>query len=142
MTTSQQTPATEYLFAHSLLNAQLMRKIDQRLSYHGISFTEYAILRHLAESPGHTMRRIDLAQAIGITASGVTRILGPMEKIKLVVKEKNERDARVSLVKLSEAGASIFADATTSLDYATADLMSPLTENQLAKLMKYILKLI
>ena len=131
-----------YIFAHALLNAQMMRRIDQRLSLHGISFTEYAILQHLADSPEATMRRIDLAEAIGITASGVTRILGPMEKIKLVIKEKNDRDARVSLVKLSPAGATILKDATTSLEYAAADFLSPLTENQLAKLMKYTNKLI
>ena len=134
--------STEYIFAHSLLHTRLMRKIDQRLSLHGISFTEYAILRHLAESPDQSMRRIDLAEAIGITASGVTRLLSPMEKIKLVAKEKNDRDARVSLVKLTAAGASIYADTTTTLGFALAELLSPLTENQLSKLLKYMNKLL
>lgn len=137
-----ESPTTEYVFAQTLMHSRMMRKIDNRLSLHGISFTEYAILKHLADSPEHTMRRIDLAETIGISASGVTRILNPMEKIKLVAKEKNERDARVSLVKLTDAGASIYSDASATMAFISADFLSPLTENQLAKLVKYTTKLL
>ena len=137
-----ESPTTQYVFAQSLLHARMMRKVDNRLSLHGISFTEFAILKHLAEAPERTMRRIDLAEGIGISASGVTRILNPMEKIKLVAKEKNDRDARVSLVKLTDAGSEIYSDASATLAFVSADFLSPLTENQLAKLMKYTTKLI
>lgn len=137
-----ESPTTQYVFAQSLLHARMMRKVDNRLSLHGISFTEFAILKHLAEAPERTMRRIDLAEGIGISASGVTRILNPMEKIKLVAKEKNDRDARVSLVKLTDAGSEIYSDASATLAFVSADFLSPLTENQLAKLMKYTEKLI
>ena len=136
-----QNTQTEYIFAQAQLHTRMMRRIDQRLSLHGISFTEYAILSQLSDSPGQTMRRIDLADAIGITASGVTRLLGPMEKIRLVEKEKNERDARVSLVKLSKGGATILSEAKTTLEYAAEELLSPLTENQLEKLLKYTVRL-
>ena len=137
-----ESPTTQYVFAQSLLHARMMRKVDNRLSLHGISFTEFAILKHLAEAPERTLRRIDLAEGIGISASGVTRILNPMEKIKLVAKEKNDRDARVSLVKLTDAGSEIYSDASATLAFVSADFLSPLTENQLAKLMKYTEKLI
>ena len=50
------------------------------------------------------MRRIDLAEKIGLTASGVTRILLPMEKVGFIRKEVNKEDARSSLVILASGG--------------------------------------
>ena len=41
---------------------------------------------------------------MGLTASGVTRILAPMEKIGLIKKETAQRDARVSFVAITPAG--------------------------------------
>jgi DNA-binding MarR family transcriptional regulator len=41
----------------------------------------------------------------------VTRILLPLEKIGLVTKETNERDARVSYVVLTKTGQQLFEDA-------------------------------
>jgi DNA-binding MarR family transcriptional regulator len=62
------------------------------------------VLHQLSLSPDGCMRRIDLANAIGRTASGVTRLLRPLEKIGLVAKLSSEKDARVSLVTLTRSG--------------------------------------
>lgn len=97
--------------------ARLTRNLDQALSLHGISFTEFAVLRQLHGAPQQRMRRIDLAHRIGLTASGVTRLLNPMEKIGLVAKQASERDARVSLVTLTEAGQRLFAEAEVSFKH-------------------------
>ena len=70
----------------------------------GLGFSEFTILVHLNNAKNHQMRRIDLADKLGLTASGITRLLLPMEKIGLVTKEKEPRDARVSLVKLTDSG--------------------------------------
>ena len=70
----------------------------------GIGFNEFVILLHLSQSPENKIRRIDLAEKMGLTASGVTRILAPMEKIGLIQKEANARDARVSYVAISSSG--------------------------------------
>jgi len=69
---------------------------------------------HLCQSPNGTLRRIELSELVGLSASGVTRLLAPMEKIKLVKKESNRRDARVSLVKLTDTDMEILADAMTT----------------------------
>jgi len=98
-------------------STSISRKIDLRLgAIHGIGFTEYMVLFHLMNAPNNVQRRIDLADAIGRTASGVTRMLLPMEKIGLVTKESNPRDARVSLVKVTAAGEKVFHDASTTLN--------------------------
>jgi DNA-binding MarR family transcriptional regulator len=51
------------------------------------------------------MRRVDLARALGLTPSGVTRLLDGLEREHLVEKGTCERDARVTYAVLTEAGA-------------------------------------
>ena len=134
-------PEADGIILLSLLHSQLMKKIDNQLSVHGISFTEYLILRQLNDANNKTMRRIDLAESIGKTASGVTRILAPMEKIKLVDKESNPRDARISLVKLSKAGERVLSEASVTFLETAKGLTEPLSENQLEKLTDSLRKL-
>jgi DNA-binding MarR family transcriptional regulator len=81
---------------------ELNRRLDSRLG--GIGFNELIILYHLSQADDHKMRRVDLAEKIGLTASGVTRLLLPMEKIGLIKREANEQDARVSYVVLAPGG--------------------------------------
>lgn len=70
----------------------------------GLGFNEFVILFHLDQAPDKKIRRIDLAEKMGLTASGVTRILAPMEKIGLIKKETAPRDARVSYVAITSSG--------------------------------------
>lgn len=70
----------------------------------GLGFNEFVILFHLNQAPNKKIRRIDLAEKMGLTASGVTRILAPMEKIGLIKKETTSRDARVRYVTMTSSG--------------------------------------
>ena len=125
---------SSYIMLNYLLSTHLTKKADNQLSIHGLSFTEYMIMHHLNDAPSNTMRRIDLAESVGITASGVTRLLAPMEKIGLLQKEQNPRDARVSLVKLGEAGQKLYQDATISFEDFAESKLSSLSKNQLETL--------
>ncbi|OUS33838.1 hypothetical protein A9R01_09165 ['Osedax' symbiont bacterium Rs2_46_30_T18] len=134
--------SAEFIIHNMLLASKISKRIDGQLSYHGISFTEYLIMYHLNGSVLKTMRRIELAERVGISASGVTRLIAPMEKIKIVEKEANPRDARQSLVKLSEAGQQLFKDASVSFEHCTEELMGDLTENQIEKLLSLTTKIL
>jgi len=130
------TPAMELVMALSSLQSHLLKKTDLRLSAHGINFTELMVMYHLNTAPNKTMRRIDLAESVGLSASGVTRLLLPMEKIKLVQKEANPRDARVSLVKLSKTGEQVFKDALVSFKESSNSLLQTLDSKQLSKFLE------
>ncbi|MFT6100250.1 MAG: DNA-binding MarR family transcriptional regulator [Arenicella sp.] len=131
---SESNLAASFLIGQSFLHSKLQRKVDGQLSLHGISFTEYQIMHHLASASEQTMRRIELADCVGISASGVTRLLAPMEKNHLIEKRSNPRDARVSSVKLSQVGATLFEDASVSFRYCAEDLTSMLSTKQLENL--------
>lgn len=100
----------------------ITKKFDG-LSLHGLSLTDFMILHILSQASGNRLRRIDLAESTGLTASGITRIISPMEKMGLVVKEYNDRDARVSYVKLTAAGDRIFKEATVTAEHIANKLL-------------------
>lgn len=86
----------------SKFQTELARRLDSHLN--GLGFNELIILYHVSQANDHKMRRIDLAEKVGLTASGITRLLLPMEKIGLIKKEANVHDARVSYVVLASGG--------------------------------------
>jgi DNA-binding MarR family transcriptional regulator len=120
----------ELIIKLSNIQSYLLKRVDSQFSVHGISFTEFMVMHHLSGSPHKMMRRIELAESIGLTASGVTRLLLPMEKIGLLTKEVNPRDARVSLVKLTDAGENLYKDSEKSLNQVAENLTRSLSDTQ------------
>ena len=107
------------------------KRFDARLSAHGISLNEFMILFHLGEAPDEKMRRVDLAEKIGLTASGITRMLTPLEKLGMVKREANSRDARVSYVKLSNAGKRILTEAIATAEVTAEQILMPVRSKRL-----------
>ena len=107
------------------------KRFDARLSAHGISLNEFMILFHLGEAPDEKMRRVDLAEKIGLTASGITRMLTPLEKLGMVKREANSRDARVSYVKLANAGKRILTEAIATAEATAEQILVPVRSKKL-----------
>lgn len=103
------------------LGTVVSRKFDGSLG--GLGWNEFVILRHLDQSRDKKLRRIDLAEKVGLTASGITRLLLPMEKIGLVSKETNAEDARVSLVAIAPGGKTKLDEAAERLDFLTREIL-------------------
>lgn len=103
--------------------AQVERRLDRTLSYtRGISFREYHLLRELSRLYGGSATRVDLAGAVGLTPSAVTRALKPLEKLGYVRTHKSERDARRSLAELTAGGRELLSDAQMAVDDVVAEL--------------------
>ena len=86
----------------------MLRDVDASLGgHHGVSLSDLAILLELRDAPGQRLRRVELANRLGITPSGVARQLQPLERIGVVGRESHARDARLALVVLTDAGARI-----------------------------------
>ena len=106
------------------VNAIMARRFDGRLG-HGLGFNDFVILLALSQNASGKLRRIDLAECLGITASGVTRLLAPMEKIGLVKREVNEHDARVSYVALAPGGKRLLAESLESAEVLSEEVVAP-----------------
>lgn len=128
---------TQQAFIGSLLS----KKLDLSLSVHGVNFTEFTIMYHLHSAYESKLSRVHLAEKIGLTASGVTRVLLPMEKNHLVFKESNPRDARQSLVVLTDVGHEVLTDALVTVKHTADSIFSLLDQEELSTLQVIINKL-
>jgi DNA-binding MarR family transcriptional regulator len=96
------TPAVKFFLDLNKIQTVTTRRFDRSLG--GLSFNEFIILYHLSQAHDESLPRIDLSEKIGLTASGVTRLLAPMEKIGMIKRNTNKLDARISLVTLAPGG--------------------------------------
>lgn len=129
----------ESIFQISRTFSIMSRRFDAGLG--GISLNECIILSSLLQAPENKMRRIDLAEKIGFTPSGITRLLLPMEKIGLVFREKNEHDARVSYVILAPGWKQKVLEAIERAEYIISDLLPGYTvtkANDIVKILQEI----
>jgi DNA-binding MarR family transcriptional regulator len=112
-----ETVATEFCLSLVRAWAQLSRRLDSALgSYHGINFAEYQLLLELLRAPGGRLRPSQLAPRLELTASGVSRSLLSLEKIGLVTRQNDPRDARVADAHISSSGGELVENATLVID--------------------------
>ena len=90
------------------------RTLDASLqAEHGLTVTEYEALLLLSRSE-KPLRRVDLAEGLALTPSGVTRLLDGLGAERLVTKETCPSDARATYAVLTEEGRTRLADASSS----------------------------
>jgi len=127
------TPTTEFCLRLSRAWATLSRRLDSALgSHHGISFADYQLLLQLHRAPGARLRRVDLAEKLGLTASGVTRSLLPLEKIGLVSRQPDPRDARVGFAAITPAGHEMVDNASAVVDLVSREATRAIDPDQVA----------
>ena len=86
-------------------HAAVRRSVATKLQVaHGLSVNDYEALALLARAEGKCMRRVDLANSLQLTASGVTRLLDGLEEQGLVRKKACTTDGRVTYAVLTKAG--------------------------------------
>ena len=96
-------------------HASLTRAVSARLvAEHGLTINDYDALLHLARAEEGRMRRVDLAERLVLTASGVTRLLDGLEQAGLVERAACASDRRVTYAVITEAGRAKLADASAS----------------------------
>lgn len=91
-----------FLRAHAAVTRQLDREL---VTEHGLTINDYEVLLHLSRAPERMLRRVDLAERVLLTPSGITRLLDGLERGGLVAKAACASDARVVYAKLTDNGA-------------------------------------
>ena len=127
------TTSTDFCLRLARAEAVLVRRFDNALgSHHGISFSDFQLLNHLARAPGARLRRVDLADRVGLTASGVTRTLLPLEKIGLITRQSDPRDARVGFAAITDAGYEMVVNATAVVNLVSREAIRGIDPSQVA----------
>jgi DNA-binding MarR family transcriptional regulator len=96
-------------------HAAIRRTFDAVLQAdHGLTVSDFEALLSLARAEDRLLRRVDLAERLQLTPSGVTRLLDGLEKQGLVQKQSCAKDARVTYAVLTDAGLGKLEQASTS----------------------------
>lgn len=86
-------------------HAALTRALNADLvTDHGLTLSDYEVLLRLSRAPERKMRRVDLAEQVLLTASGITRLLDGLQASGYVDKAACSSDARVTYAVLTDAG--------------------------------------
>lgn len=81
---------------------------------HGLTINDYEALLRLSRAPDYGMKRVELAESLVLTPSGVTRLLDGLERAGYVEKGSCDTDARISYAVLTEAGHERLEEASRS----------------------------
>jgi DNA-binding MarR family transcriptional regulator len=100
-----------FLRAHAAVTRQLSARLEAE---HGLTLNDFDVLVQLYHAPERALRRVDLARAVLLTASGITRLLDGLERAGWVEKRACESDARVSYAALTPSGIAKIEEARTS----------------------------
>ena len=90
-----------FLEAHSALTGVLE---DELVAARELPLAWYDVLFQLSEAPGGRMRMLDLAHAVLLSKSGLTRLFDRMEDAGLVRREPFEEDRRGTMAVLTAKG--------------------------------------
>ena len=112
--------------------------LARRLCVHGLSFTDFMILYFLDQAPEKKLRRIDLADQLGLTASGITRMLIPMEKIGLIKRDTSDLDGRARFALIAPGGKKLLADAAKTLNDKIEDILPAQSTKKIEELTKLL----
>jgi DNA-binding MarR family transcriptional regulator len=72
---------------------------------HGLTMSAYEALYVLSRADERRLKRVELAERLVLTPSGVTRLLEGLEESGMVEKVACETDLRISYAQLTDAGA-------------------------------------
>ncbi len=124
------------LRAHATATRTLSAEL---IAEHGLSINDYEALIRLSRAEGGRMRRVDLAEQLILTPSGITRLLGGLEEAGLVERAACASDRRVVYAVLTEAGRERLEAASEShLAAVRSYFEQRFSEDELAQLAKLL----
>ncbi len=129
--TQTTSPALEVfvrlLRAHAAVTRLLSAELQQE---HGLTINAYEALLRLSRADDQPMRRVDLANSLLLTASGVTRLLDGLERSGLIARQACPSDARASYSVLTDAGKARLSKASKSHIAAVRALLEERFEDE------------
>ncbi|MBW0115680.1 MarR family transcriptional regulator [Pseudonocardia sp. KRD-169] len=102
------TPSVDQLTAWRAFlraHATITRALESELvAEQDLSLAAYDVLVQLAEAPDRRLRMTELADAVLLSRSGVTRLVDRMERVGLVARTRVEGDGRGVAAELTDEG--------------------------------------
>ena len=136
-TTTIEAPAEATTFVRILrAHGTLRRGLEARLlADHSLTITDYEALLVLSDAEEGAMRRVDLADRLLLSPSGVTRLLDGLQRLGVVGNGECAADKRVTYAVITPAGRELLSCATEAHHAALRELIGAhLSADELATL--------
>jgi DNA-binding MarR family transcriptional regulator len=124
-------------------HAHLMRRLEQDLhAHHKIAVATYDVLVQLSEAADFRLRMSELADAVLLSRSGLTRLVDRLQREGLVERQPDPGDARGLYTVLTQKGlAALREAAVVHLDGVSELVFDQLNEQELRLLQELMLKI-
>jgi DNA-binding MarR family transcriptional regulator len=117
------------------LHGRLRRGAEARLERAGLSVSALGVMGRLTRAPERTLRQVELAGAMGLSISRVSRIVDALQKRGLLERRPCPADARATNVTLTGAGLRLTREAQGALfDFVQESFAARLGEEETATL--------
>jgi DNA-binding MarR family transcriptional regulator len=125
----------------SIASKIIENRFDRLISKYGITIAQYNVLRILrgVYPAGHP--RCDIAIRMMDVAPDITRLIDRLEKQGLVVRDRTNKDRRMSITKLTDKGLKFVNDIQPVIDNEHKKITKNLTDKECGKLSKMLEKL-
>ena len=97
-----------FLRAHAAVTRQFNAEL---LAQHGLTINDFDVLAQLSLAPQRALKRVELAERVLLTPSGITRLLKGLEEAGYVGNQRCDEDARVTYAALTPEGEQKLAEA-------------------------------
>jgi DNA-binding MarR family transcriptional regulator len=126
-----------FLATHSAITRELEARL---MGAHGLTLSDYDVLVQLARAPERKLRNIELAKAVVLTRSGVTRLVDGLEKDGLVARSSCPSDKRGTFVAITDLGLVRLREATSTHVAGVRELFVELLGNEGVEQMDALLR--
>jgi DNA-binding MarR family transcriptional regulator len=116
----------------------LARRVDRLLKPHGLTGTQYNVLRILRGAGGEGATCSEISERLITHDPDVTRLLDRLEKSGLIERSRSTHDRRVVVTKLSRAGAELLAALDADVDALHARQFAGMSRKALAALVEQL----
>ncbi len=126
--------ATEAMLSILRTAAVLDHELNEALRPHGITQTQYNVLRILRGAGEGGLCGREVAERLLSTVPDVPRLLDRMESLELIVRERSSTDRRYVTARLAPKGRDLLSGATPDVEAVERARMASLDEDTLGRL--------
>jgi len=118
--------------------AVLEHAFDTALKPHGITSTQYNVLRILRGAEPQGLCRSEIGERLVRQAPDVTRLLDRLEDAKLIGRQRGGEDRRYVVTRITRAGLALLTEVERRIDEIHNEQIGHLDEPQLRKLISLL----
>ena len=118
--------------------AVLEHAFDTALKPHGITSTQYNVLRILRGAEPQGLCRSEIGERLVRQAPDVTRLLDRLEDAKMIGRQRGGEDRRYVVTRITRAGLALLTEVERRIDEIHNEQIGHLDEPQLRKLISLL----